>query len=162
MIHDVGEYATFLDGLRKRTMPYVQVVPDSILEWRPAENKLSTGDLLRHLGSTQLMFLHVFERGKWVYPGHEKRKGETIEEISRYLESCHARFIEGISVLGNDLLNKRVPSLQGYDVSSWRMLMAMAEHEIHHRGQLSTYLQMNRIDPPQIFGNKIEQVEKES
>ncbi len=36
--------------------------------------------------------------------------------------------------------------------------MSIPEHEIHHRGQISTYLQMNKIEPPQIFGLKIEQV----
>lgn len=36
--------------------------------------------------------------------------------------------------------------------------MSIPEHEIHHRGQISAYLQMNNIEPPQIFGLKIEQV----
>jgi uncharacterized damage-inducible protein DinB len=160
MIRDVEEFVKFLDGLRKRTMQYVKVVPNSILEWKPAEDKFSTGDLLRHLGSSQLMFLNVFEHGKWIYPGHESSKGENIEEIVHYLEVCHARLTEGLLTLGNDLLAKKVPTLHGHEVSSWRIMMALAEHEMHHRGQLSTYLQMNGIEPPQIFGLKIEQVEK--
>jgi hypothetical protein len=32
MIRDVEEFVKFLDGLRKRTMQYVKVVPNSILE----------------------------------------------------------------------------------------------------------------------------------
>jgi uncharacterized damage-inducible protein DinB len=38
--------------------------------------------------------------------------------------------------------------------------MAMAEHEMHHRGQLSTYLQLKEVEPPQIFGLKIEDVHR--
>ncbi len=161
MINDVDEFVKFLDGLRKRTMQYVHIVPDSILEWKPVKNKFTSGDLLRHLGSAQLMFLNVFEHGKWTYPGHGRDKGENIEEITHYLEKCHTWFEKGLISLGNELLKKRVPTLHGYEVSSWRIMMAMVEHEIHHRGQLSTYLQMNKIDPPQIFGLKIEQVEQE-
>lgn len=160
MIHDVEEFVAFLDGLRKRTMQYVKVVPNSILDWQPAENKFSTGDLLRHLGSSQIMFLHVFEHGKWSYPGHERSKGEHIEEIVQYLETCHMKLKEGLLALGNELLTTKVPTLHGYEVSSWRIMTALMEHEIHHRGQLATYLQMNGIEPPQIFGLKIEQVEK--
>lgn len=160
MIHDVQEFVRFLDGLRVRTMNYVAVVPDSILEWGPAENKFTTGDLLRHLASSQLMFLNVLEQGKWIYPGHERSKGENITDITCYLESCHTELREGLLQLGNNLLEKKIPTLHGHEVSSWRILMALAEHEMHHRGQLSTYLQMNGIEPPQIFGLRIEQVEK--
>lgn len=160
MIHDVGEFVQFLNGVRKRTMQYVTVVPNSILEWKPAEGKFSTGELLRHLGSTQLMYLHAFEHGKWIYPGHDNSKGDSIEEISRYLEVCHTRLVERLLALGNHLLEKKIPTLHGHEVRSWRIMMALVEHEIHHRGQLSTYLQMNMIEPPQIFGLKIEQVEQ--
>lgn len=160
MIHDVKEFAEFLDGLRKRTMNYVKAIPNSILEWKPAEDKFSTGDILRHLASSELMFLSVFEHGKWSYPGHESSKGETIEEIIPYMEACHTRLMDGLLTLGNDLLEKKVPTLHGHEVSSWRIMMALTEHEIHHRGQLSTYLQINGIEPPQIFGLKIEQVER--
>ncbi|MFT9846834.1 DinB family protein [Aneurinibacillus sp. REN35] len=160
MIHDVGEFAKFLDGVRKRTMQYVGTVPNSILEWKPAEGKFSTGDILRHLGSSQLMFLSVLEHGEWNYPGHDSSKGEDIEGITRYLEACHSQLMNGLSALGNELLAKKVPTLHGHEVSSWRIMMALVEHEMHHRGQLSTYLQMNGIEPPQIFGLKIEQVQK--
>ncbi|WP_017755132.1 DinB family protein [Calidifontibacillus oryziterrae] len=158
MIHDIGEYISFLDGVRKRTMDFAKAVPNSMLEWRPAENKFSTGDLLRHLGSSQLMYLHAFETQEWVYGGHDRTKGETIEEIINYLNECHEKLIDGLSTLGNDLLIKKIPTLHGHEVSSWRIMMACVEHEIHHRGQLSTYLQLNNIQPPKIFGLKIEDV----
>lgn len=160
MIHDVEEFVNFLDGLRKRTNQYVQVVPNTLLEWKPAENKFSIGELIRHLGSSQLMFLSVLKEGNWTYTGHDSSKGEDIEEISRYLETCHATLREGLLTLGNELLTRKVQTLHGHEVSSWRILMALAEHEIHHRGQLSTYLQINDIQPPQIFGLKIEQVKE--
>jgi uncharacterized damage-inducible protein DinB len=158
MIHDVQEYVRYLDSVRSRTMQYVKVTPNSILDWKPSEEKFSTGDLLRHLGSAQIMFLTIFERREWVYSGHDRSIGDTIEEISNYLESCHSRLIAGLLSMGDDLLSKKVPTLHGHEVSSWRILMALVEHEIHHRGQLSTYLQLNHIEPPQIFGLKIEQV----
>ncbi|MGO4886253.1 DinB family protein [Anaerobacillus sp. MEB173] len=156
----VNEYVKYVSGVRKRTMQYVDATPNSLLDWKPAENKFSTGDLLRHIASSQLMFLNLFENGEYVYSGHESNKGETIEEISDYLNSCHSKFVGGILQLGDSLLTKKVPTMHGHEVSAWRIMMAVCEHEIHHRGQLSTYLQINNIDPPQIFGLKIEQVKK--
>lgn len=160
MIHDINEYVQYFDSVRKRTMNYVEVTPSTILEWRPSESKFSTGELLRHLGSTQLMFLNIIAQGEWTYPGHESRHGESIEKITQYLQECHNTFREGLGKLGNEQLTKKVPTLHGHEVSTWRILMACVEHEIHHRGQLSTYLQNNNIEPPQIFGLKIEQVNK--
>lgn len=160
MFHDINEYVDYMDSVRKRTMQYVRVTPNSILQWRPAENKFSTGDLLRHIGSSQLMFLHIFVQGEWVYPGHESREGDSIVDISHYLEECHAKFNEGLLKLENELLAKKIPTLHGHEVSAWRIMMAGIEHEIHHRGQLTTYLQQNDVEPPQIFGLKFEQVNK--
>jgi len=106
------------------------------------------------------MFLNLFECGEWKYPGHERSKAGNIEEITDYLADCHTKLVDSLLTLGNDLLTKRVPTLHGHQVSSWRIMMAVVEHEMHHRGQLSTYLQMNSIELPQIFGLKIEEVKK--
>ncbi|WP_079507533.1 DinB family protein [Mesobacillus jeotgali] len=158
MIHDIKEYVKYLDGIHKRTMQYVKVIPNDFLEWKPSEDKFSIGDLLRHIASSRLMFLGIFEHGTWTYTGHDIGKGAFLEDISYYLEASHIKLKEGLLKIGNDVLAKKVLTLQGHEVSGWRILMAIPEHEIHHRGQISAYLQMNKIDPPQIFGLKIEQV----
>jgi uncharacterized damage-inducible protein DinB len=43
-------------------------------------------------------------------------------------------------------------------VKAWRLLMAMVEHEIHHRSQLADYLTIMGVDPPQIYGMGVEEV----
>ncbi|KOP80769.1 damage-inducible protein DinB [Lysinibacillus sp. FJAT-14745] len=158
MIHEIEEYVKYLDGVHKRTMQYVKVIPDELLNWKPSEDKFSIGDLLRHIASSRLMFLGIFEQGSWTYAGHDSGKGTSLEDISNYLESCQIKLTEGLLKMGNDILSKKVLTLLGHEVSAWRILMSIPEHEIHHRGQISTYLQINKIEPPQIFGLKIEQV----
>lgn len=158
MIHEIKEYVKYLDGVHKRTMQYVKAIPEELLDWKPSEDKFSIGDLLRHIASARLMFLDIFEHGSWTYAGHDTSKGSSLEDISHYLESCQIKLTEGLLKLGNDLLSNKVLTLHGHEVSAWRILLSMAEHEIHHRGQISTYLQMNKMEPPQIFGLKIEQV----
>lgn len=58
-----------------------------------------------------------------------------------------------------DVLATKRPTLQGHPVKGWHLLMAMAEHEVHHRSQVSQYLVALGLEAPQIFGLKIEQVE---
>jgi uncharacterized damage-inducible protein DinB len=158
MVHDIEEYVKYLDGVHKRTMQYLKAIPDELLNWKPSEDKFSIADLLRHIASARLMFLGIFEHGSWTYAGHDISKGASLEDISNYLESCQVKLTEGLLKVGNDLFSKKVLTLHGHEVSAWRILMSIPEHEIHHRGQISSYLQMNKIEPPQIFGLKIEQV----
>jgi uncharacterized damage-inducible protein DinB len=46
----------------------------------------------------------------------------------------------------------------GAEITAWKWLRAMCEHEAHHRGQLSLYLRMLGVEPPPIFGHKAEAV----
>ncbi len=48
--------------------------------------------------------------------------------------------------------------LEGPPVKAWRILLAMAEHEVHHRSQLAVYLALMGVEPPQIYGLKIEDI----
>ncbi len=43
-------------------------------------------------------------------------------------------------------------------IKAWRILLAMAEHEVHHRSQLAVYLALMGVEPPQIYGLKIEDI----
>ena len=59
----------------------------------------------------------------------------------------------------NDVqLDQLRPTLNGPPVRGWRLLMAMVEHEIHHRSQLAVYLALMGVEPPQIYGLGVEEV----
>ncbi|WP_028401282.1 DinB family protein [Ectobacillus panaciterrae] len=152
------ELISNFEGVRKRTWKYLHVLPETLIDWRPDDDKFSIGDIVRHLGSTELMFFHAIKQNEWKYNGHDPDKGRTMQEAMNYLQVCHDTVLEGLHQLEHEQLTRKVKNLLGYEVSAWRIIMAMAEHEIHHRGQLSAYMQANHIDPPQIFGLKIEQI----
>lgn len=152
------ELIAHLESVRKRTWKYVQALPQEVMDWRPGADKFSIGDLIRHLGSVEVMFVHAIKHNEWKYDGHGPEKGSTKQEAMDYLEHCHRTAIEQLQQLEPSHLTSKVKNMLGYEVSAWRMIMALAEHEIHHRGQLSAYMQENGIEPPQIFGLKIEQI----
>ncbi len=43
---------------------------------------------------------------------------------------------------------------------AWRLLLAMTEHEVHHRSQLASYLTWMGVEAPDIFGLGVEDVER--
>lgn len=146
------------EGVRKRTLKYLNALPEQLVDWRPDDDKFSIGDIIRHLGSIELMFLHAIKQNEWKYNGHDPDKGRTLQEAINYLLVCHDTVLAGLHQLEHEQLTRKVKNPLGYDISAWRYIMAMAEHEIHHRGQISAYMQANHIDPPQIFGLKVEQI----
>ena len=50
------------------------------------------------------------------------------------------------------------PDINGRPVKAWRLLMSVIEHEVHHRSQLASYLEMMGAEPPQIFGLEVDDV----
>jgi uncharacterized damage-inducible protein DinB len=63
-----------------------------------------------------------------------------------------------LGTLSDSALIETRPSLSGTEVKTWRLLMAMVEHEVHHRSQIAMYLTLIKIKPPHIYGLGVEDV----
>lgn len=85
--------------------------------------------------------------------------GATLEQAIADLNRQHEAAMLRLRAAPPDVLATKRPTLQGHPVKGWHLLMAMAEHEVHHRSQVSQYLVALGLEAPQIFGLKIEQVE---
>lgn len=50
-IRSIDEFLRYYDGIRERTRCAIEAIPDEKMEWRPAPERFSFGDVLRHLGA---------------------------------------------------------------------------------------------------------------
>ena len=50
----------------------------------------------------------------------------------------------------------------GAEITVWKWLRSMIEHEIHHRGQIYTYLHLLEQESPPLYGLTSEQVKENS
>jgi uncharacterized damage-inducible protein DinB len=64
--------------------------------------------------------------------------------------------------LSDEDLKKRCVTPGGVEISVWKWLRAMVEHEVHHRGQLYMYLAMLDVATPPIYGLTSEEVRERS
>lgn len=152
MIHSVHDFIDYFAGVRKRTLNYARVVPTERINWSPGEGEFTCADILRHIASTEKMFVGVLAHGNWKYEGH--RGGQNnIEELIAHLGQTHDEAMKVLRSLPDSELNQPRLALEGnVPVKGWRWLMAMTEHEIHHRSQLAMYLFLIGITPPHIYG----------
>jgi uncharacterized damage-inducible protein DinB len=159
MIRSAAEFAAYFDGVRRRTVGFVRCVPAAEVDWAPKTGEFTCGDIIRHIAASEIMFAGAAVDGRWRYRGHDRRFGATLEEALADLDRCHG---EARSLLARvtdaDLFAPR-PQLEGDGtVKAWRLLMAMVEHEVHHRSQLASYLTLLSVEAPDIFGLGVEDV----
>jgi uncharacterized damage-inducible protein DinB len=158
MIQSLESFIAYFEGIRRRTITYIQTIPADRVDWSPAAGELSCAEIVRHLAAGERMFCGVVATGRWHYVGHAGGQQESLESLLALLASSHAAAIEALRPLDDSVLSEPRPTLNGPPAKAWRLLMAMVEHEIHHRSQLAVYLTSMGVAPPQIYGLSVEDV----
>ncbi|WP_257200168.1 DinB family protein [Chryseobacterium sp. WG14] len=59
-------------------------------------------------------------------------------------------------------LNRKCLTPANHEITVWKWLRAMIEHEIHHRAALYIYLNLLDVKTPQIYGLSAEEAQKMS
>ena len=157
MIQTVAGFIQYFESVRRRTLNYLRVIPPEKFEWRPKGGEFTCGDIARHILAAEKMFVGVAMDGKWKYTGHDTDK-QGLAETLVLLEAVHVESMEKLKALPDEALMEMRPSLKGPELKAWRWLMAMVEHEIHHRSQLAVYLSLMGVQPPHIFGLGVEDI----
>jgi uncharacterized damage-inducible protein DinB len=158
VIAHIEEFLQYFANLRRRTMNYLRTVPPGALDYAPKEGEFRLGEIIRHLGAAERMFTAVVAGEPWQYPGHSPDGEESLEAALLSLETAHEECTGRLRALGDAVLSQKRPTLKGPPVSAWRLLMVMAEHEIHHRSQIAVYLALLGVEPPQIYGLSLEDI----
>jgi uncharacterized damage-inducible protein DinB len=162
MITSVPAFAEYFEGVRRRTRDFFGAIPPERVDWAPRAGEYTCGDIVRHVAASEAMFVGAAVDGVWRYPGHDQTMAPTLEGALALLASGHARAGERLRALADDVLAESRPSLEpgGRPIRTWRLLLAMTEHEVHHRSQLASYLTWMGVEAPDIFGLGVEDVER--
>jgi len=162
-IDRIRPFLEYYARLRKRTLAVVRCIPPERIEWSPMDGAFSFGDVLRHVAAIER---YVFAENAWRrpsrYPGHGRELADGYEEVLSFLTRMHAETLNILRPLTPRDLNSRFESLMGVSIPVWKWLRALAEHEIHHRGQLYLMLRLLDVSTPPLYGLTSEQVKARS
>ena len=160
MIATVRSFTEYFEGVRRRTTAFFRALPPDRIDWSPRAGEYTAGDIIRHVAASEPMFVGAALDRPWHYTGHERERGATLEQALAYLDACHATAGGLLATAGDAALAALVPSLEpgARPVRAWRLLMAMTEHEVHHRSQLASYLTWMGVEAPDVFGLGVEDV----
>ena len=162
MITSVSAFADYFEGVRHRTRHFVGSVPADRVDWTPRSGEYTCGDIVRHLAACETMFVGAVVDGAWRYPGHERPMAPSLEAALAQLAAGHTQATARLRTLADGALDETRPPLEpgARPVRAWRLLLAMTEHEVHHRSQLASYLTWMGVEAPDIFGLGVEDVER--
>jgi uncharacterized damage-inducible protein DinB len=162
-IRTIEPFLQYLKNVRERTMRVARCIPPDKIEWAYAPGKFTLGDLLRHLA--------VAERYLWGetlcgrqsrYVSHGKELADGYENVLAFMERLHAESTEIFAKLTDEELQRKCATPDGAQITKWKWLRLMVEHEIHHRGQIYLYLAMLDVPTPPLYGLTSEQVRERS
>jgi uncharacterized damage-inducible protein DinB len=163
---EIDNIESFLDYYAKvhaRTERVIACIPPDKLEWTFANGHFTLGDLVRHLAAiNRYMFAECVMLRPSRYPGHGRELADGFDETMKYFALRHAESVELLKALTPDQLRAKCKTPDGAEISVWKWLRSMVEHEIHHRGQIYIYLAMLGIKTPPLYGLTSEQVRDRS
>jgi uncharacterized damage-inducible protein DinB len=159
----IEPFLQYFGNVRERTLRVARCIPPDKVDWTYAAGKFTLGDLLRHLVVTERFMWGENVRGRAsLYTHHGKEFAGTLDEIFALMERLHTESMEIFSKLSDEDLRQKCKTPGGTDISTWKWLRAMTEHEAHHRGQIYLYLSILGVTTPPIFGLTSEQVRARS
>ncbi len=153
VVTSIEPFLKYFEGVRARTRRVVDCIPAEQLEWRPSPGRFSCGDLVRHVAATErYMFAENVSQRPSRYPGHGVELAQGLPDVLAYLERLHAESLELFKELTPDDLQLKCSTPAGIQISVWKWLRAMIEHEVHHRGQLYVLLSLLDVPTPPLYG----------
>ena len=162
-IQNLDGFLKYFDKVHQRTMRVVRCVPPDKLDWSFREGKFTLGDLLRHMAAIErYMFAETIAGKPSCYSGCGKDLADSYEGVVMFMERMHRESVEIFSRLSADDLQRKCTTPDGASVTVWKWMRSMVEHEIHHRGQIYTYLAILGIPTPPLYGLTSEQVRDRS
>lgn len=159
----VAQFVEYFEKVRGRTLRVAQCIPAAEIEWTFKPGRFTLGDLLRHLaGVERYMWAENARFRPSRYPGHSRELADGFEATFAYVGRLHDESMEIFRGLTDDDLQKKCITPDAGSITLWKWLRLMAEHEIHHRGQIYLYLAMLNVPTPPLYGLTEEQVRERS
>jgi len=145
-----------LSETRRRSLIVWRAVPNAQLRWKPDEEALSIGDMIRHIWTAQITYHQIVIAGHSVSDSHTAFDSIPVTDIDQEIAMSippFQEFIDHVRELPSAAFDDRKidRSDVGYIRSTGDFLARIAYHEAVHTGQLLQYLRMAGIVRPQIW-----------
>ena len=153
------EFLEYYDKVRGRTKIIIGKIPPAEIDWTYRQGKFTLGDLIRHLGAIErYMYAENAQLKPSRYKGCGTEVADGYDAVLRFLDETHAESMKIFYSLTEEDINKKCLTPNSTPITLWKWMRLMAEHEIHHRGQIYLYLSILGVEVPALYGLTSEEV----
>lgn len=163
MITSMRDFLRYFDGVHRRALRDIGALPEAAERWQPpvggGEGGWDIRQLVGHIAGSRLYLAHAYRDEGWLldpWPGPLDTRSGWLTALDESMAQFRALMEDTPDVW----LQRRIATIDtpGQALSGWRILMMMAEHEVHHRSQIDTYAGLNGWDVPQIYNRSAESI----
>ena len=158
-ITNIESFISYFESIRRRTMNVIACIPKEKILWSPNEEKFSFLEIIKHIAyAERYIFIENAVNNLRLYPGLQNDSIKSYEDVMSLLTNFHEESINLLRTIKDKDLQRKIITPGGIEISIWKWLRAMIEHEIHHRGHIYSNLSLLKIKTPPIFGLEEHQV----
>jgi len=158
-ITSMSDFLKYYGRIKQRTRMLFPLIPQDKIEWTYRSGKFTIGDLIRHLALIErMMYAENAQFKPSRYQGCDTSYAEGHDATIQLYNDLHEESVAIFSQVSDEDLQEKCMTPAGIEITLWKWFRAMVEHEVHHRGQLFTYLSMMGIELPPLYGLTAEQV----
>lgn len=157
---DKRSFLRYWHNVRQLTLKLLEEFPADSFDYRPVPEIMTVSQQFRHILELEIYVREGFLTDSWQEP--EGLPGSIFEKemLKDRLRTENERTTSLLSEVPDGRFIKRVET--PYGVLSGELLLLMAvDEEIHHRGNLYTYLRCLGKTPPQMIQNYHEILKEE-
>ena len=162
-ITDIDAFLAYYARVKDRTRKLFPLIPEDKIEWTYHPGKFTFGDIIRHLAAIErYMYAESVQLKPTIYKGCGTDLAEGHEAVINYYNQLNEESMQIFRQLHPEDLQRKCMTPNNTPITTWKWLRAMVEHEVHHRGQLYTYLGLLEVGVPPIYGLTSEEVAQRS
>jgi uncharacterized damage-inducible protein DinB len=155
----IRSFIDFQDKVRARTDKLLGLVPHDQLDFAYLPGKFTIGDQIRHIAAIERwMFAETLAGRPSAYHGCSKDLADGYDNVMNYYQDLRSQSRAIILQLGDEGLQRKCLTPGNVEITAWKWLRSLIEHEIHHRGELYIYLNLVGVRTPPMFGMTAEEV----
>lgn len=148
-----------LDHEAQTTRKVLERIPTEKFDWKPHEKSMTMGQLAAHVADMFSWYSGTMDMEEMDFAaGYENPKPATTEELLAIFDKNVAQANESLKRAETDEQFRQNWTLRNgehifFTLPRANVLRTMvANHIVHHRGQLTVYMRLNDIPVPGVYG----------
>ncbi len=131
------------------TSLFIEKLDDTIILQEPISNSRPLGEIVLHMIRSIHFYLKGCVENTWEPQSYSLEKYSSAQEIKKLYDTVVKKTETYLEKLSPDILQDVIKDFNK-SATKEEILQEMIEHSIHHRGQLSVYFRLLKMDSPVI------------